>query len=98
MLVWLIRMIFGIADFLLEVLLVALPVCAVLQIFMPQNKYVLLAGRYLNAVLMPIRKWMDKLLPRLTSSAIGPYASWLALWLVLSVGKWLLQLLQRILI
>jgi len=68
--------ILGIAEWLLIIYIV-------MTIFLPQNKYTLMAGKYAEVVLAPIRKTLFRLFPKLANSRIdiSPITLWLLIWL-----------------
>ena len=96
MLVWLVNVIFFIVYLVLDIALWILPIYFILKLIIPTNKYVLLAGKYVEMGLAPVRAWLKRLLPGLFGTGFD--FSPVALWLAIIVAKWLLQLVQRILI
>ena len=96
MLIWLLNLIFSIIILVLTVLLWAIPILFVLKLIIPWNKYVLLAERYCNIVLSPIREWLKKTFPKLFTTGFD--FSPIALWLLVQVAIWIVRLLRNILL
>ena len=75
---------FGIVVFVLEVLLAVVVVYIVAKLAVPDNKYVLLADKYAEIVLAPVRELIKKVLPQASEWRldIAPYALFLAILIV----------------
>lgn len=97
MLIWLLNFVFAIVYWALTLALWVLPIFIILRLVMPQNKYLLLASKYLEIPLAQVRKWLSRLFSRLGSSSSFDVAP-LALWLLIIVARWLLLLVQDILL
>lgn len=96
MLVWLLNLIFNIAYWALGIASWVLLIYVVMSWIIPTNKYTLLAGRYVEPLLAPIRSWVRKVIPALGN--LGLDVSPVVLWLLINVAQWLLRLLQGILL
>ncbi len=96
MLVWLLNFIFDILRILFQIVPWVLAMYCILRLIMPQNKYVLLVGKYLEVVLAPIRRWLQKVLPQLSNTGFD--FSLVALWLCSVLAGWLVQLLRNVLL
>lgn len=96
MLVGLLNIIFNILVFLINIASWIMLVYVVMALIIPQNKYTMLVGKYVEPVLAPIRGWLTKTFPRLNASRID--ISPLVFWLLLEVAGWLVQLLRNILL
>lgn len=96
MLVGLLNIIFNILIFLINIASWIMLVYVVMTLIIPQNKYTLLVGKYVEPVLAPIRVWLSKTFPKLSVSRID--LSPLVFWLLLEVVGWLVQLLRNILL
>ena len=96
MLIWLLNVIFSIVIAVLRILLWALPVLFILKLVIPGNKYLLLAERYCNVVLTPVRGWLRRTFPKLFTTGFD--YSPIALWLLVQVAIWAVQLLRSILL
>jgi len=79
--------ILGIAEWLLIIYFI-------MMIFIPQNKYVLLASKYVEIVLAPVRKTLFRLFPKLADVKID--LSPIALLLLIWVAQQLVRSLSRI--
>jgi len=86
--------IFSIASFVLRVISWVLPVYFIAKLVLPQNKYVMLAGKYMEWLMAPIRDILGRLFPRL--AARGLDLSPIALWILVLLAQWCLQLLKAI--
>ena len=96
MLIWLLNLVFNLANFVLDVMLFVLPVFIVAKIAVPENKYVLLAAKYADIVLAPIRRWLKKIFPQASEWSFD--FSPVALWVLILLAQWLLRLLRGLLI
>ncbi|NLI20299.1 MAG: hypothetical protein GX418_01930 [Clostridiales bacterium] len=92
MLTW----IFNVLIFLVQVASWVLLAYLVLRLILPQNKYTLLAGKYVEPLLEPIRVLIRRFIPKLDTMAID--FSPIGAWLLLQVASWLLSLLKVILL
>ena len=83
----LVRWILGIAEWLIIIYFV-------MKIFIPQNKYTVMTGKYVEIVLSPIRNTLLRLFPKLANYRIdfSPIALLLLIW----VAQQLLWSLLRI--
>ena len=93
---WLINLVFGILHFLLGVLLFVVLAFIVAKLAIPENKYVLLADKYMEMVLAPLRKWLKKTFPQVAELKldISPFV----LWVLILVVRILVRLLWNILL
>ena len=96
MLVGLFNLVFTILGWALVLLQWVLVIYVILSLVLPQNKYTQLLGKYTQTVLSPVRRLMDRYLPRLR--ATGMDLSPVVLWLLIYVARWLLGLLRGILL
>ena len=96
MLIGLINAIFGIAKWLLNLASWVMIVYVVMSLVMPTHKYTLLARRYIERVLSPIRMLLARRFPKL--STLGFDLSPLIFLIALSLAKNILGFLQRILL
>jgi uncharacterized protein YggT (Ycf19 family) len=96
MLVSLLNFIFGVAIFLVNIASWLLVVYVVMTLILPQNKYTLLVGKYIEPILSPIRVWLSKTFPKLNQTRLD--FSPIVLWLLLEIVGWLLQLLRNLLL
>lgn len=96
MLVSLLNLIFNLAYWVLNIAGWLLLIYVVMALIIPQNKYTLLIGKYVEPVLSPVRALLYRLIPKLRNVRVD--FSPIALWLLLSVAEWLLRLLQNILL
>ena len=94
MLVGLLNLVFAILDWALVLLQWALVVYVILSLVLPQNKYTQLLGKYAQALLTPVRRQMERFLPKLGS--VGMDLSPIALWLLIFIVRWLLNILRGI--
>ena len=67
-----------------------------LSLILPENKYTLMVGKYIEPVLTPIRAWLQKTFPALANLRFD--LSPLVLWLLMDVAAWLLKLLKGLLL
>lgn len=88
--------IFNVLIFLVRAASWVLLAYLVLRLILPQNKYTLLAAKYVEPLLEPIRVLIRRFLPKLCAMAID--FSPIGAWLVLQVAGWLLTLLKAILL
>lgn len=95
MLVGLLKFLFNVAGWLLYIGSWLVVIYTILLWVIPQNKYVRLAGKYLEPVLAMVRGWVRRFFPNLqTRLDFSPAV----LCLLLIVARWVLQLLQNILL
>jgi len=92
----LISVVFWILDFLLGVLLFAVLAFIIAKLAVPENKYVLLAEKYVEIVLVPVRIFVKKIYPPAAEWKldISPYA----LFAVILVVRVLLRIIRGILL
>ena len=98
MLIWLLKLVFGILDWALYLLLWIVPLYFILKMVLPGNKYILLIDKYCNGLLIIVRGWLRRFFPKLAATGTDAYIAPVALWLLIRVAKWLLFLLQKILL
>lgn len=96
MLVTLLNFIFNLLIFLLNVAFWVMLVYVVMSLLIPQNKYTMLVGKYVEPVLAPMRNWLFKMFPKLAGLRVD--FSPVVFWLLLKVATWLLMLLKAILL
>ncbi len=96
MLIGLLNFIFSAVLFLLTVLSWALLVYVIMALFIPQNKYTLMVGKYVEPILSPIRKLLFRLFPKLAQ--IGVDFSPIVFYLLIQVVSWLVGLLRSLLL
>jgi uncharacterized protein YggT (Ycf19 family) len=96
MLTGLLNIIFNVLIFLVDIAGWALIIYVIMTMLIPQNKYTLLAGKYIEPVLAPIRAWLNKTFPKLGGMRVD--LSPLVLWLLLEIVTWLLGLLRNLLL
>ena len=96
MLVGLLKIIFDVLIFLVSISTWVLLAYVLMSLIIPDNKYTLLVGKYVEPVLAPVRALLAKLFPKLGASRVD--FSPVALWLLLTVVEWLLRLLKTILL
>lgn len=96
MLVGLLNIIFNVLIFLVRVASWLMLVYVVMSWVLPQNKYTLLIGKYVEPVLSPIRAWLSRTFPKLGSFRLD--LSPLVFWLLLDVAIWLLEIVRNILL
>jgi len=90
------NIIFNVAIFLVNLASWVVVVYVIMLLVIPQNKYTLLAGKYIEPVLAPIRQWLGKAFPKLRQTRLD--FSPAVLWLLLEIAGWLLQLLRNALL
>ena len=96
MLVGLLKIIFDVLIFLVNVATWLLLAYVLMQLILPQNKYTLLIGKYVEPLLAPIRALLNRFFPKLEGLRVD--ISPIGLWLVLNIVEWLLRLLKSILL
>ena len=96
MLVGLLNFVFTILNWALVLLQWALLIYVILSLVLPQNKYTQLMGKYAQILLTPVRRLMERLYPKLGS--MGMDVSPIALWLLIFLVRWLLELLRSLLL
>jgi uncharacterized protein YggT (Ycf19 family) len=96
MLVGLLNIVFNVLIFLVDIAGWALIIYVIMTMIVPQNKYTLLVGKYIEPVLAPIRTWLNKTFPKLGGMRLD--FSPLVLWLSLEIVTWLLGLLRNLLL
>ena len=96
MLVGLLNIVFNVLIFLVRIATWLVLIYVVLSLILPQNKYTLLIGKYVDPVLAPIRSWLSKTFPKLGGSRVD--FSPVVLWLLMEIAAWLLELLRNILL
>ena len=96
MLSGLLRFIFDILIFLVNIASWALLVYVIMTLVVPQNKYTLLIGKYVEPLLAPVRTLIGRFLPSLAKLHVD--VSPIGLWLLLNIAEWLLRLLKGILL
>ena len=89
------KFLIGVVIFLLDVCMGVLIAYVLMKLIIPQNKYTLLAGKYVEPFLAPVRALIAKLFPSLASGQFD--FSPVGLWLLLLVAQWLFQILRNIL-
>ncbi|MBN1776791.1 MAG: YggT family protein [Clostridiales bacterium] len=96
MLVSILNFIFNAILFIITVASWLVLIYVVMALVVPQNKYTLMIGRFVEPVLSPLRKLLFRIFPRLRQ--IGVDFSPLLFYLLIQLVSWLIRLLQRILI
>lgn len=96
MLVGLLKFVFDVAIFLLSVAMGITIAYVLMTLLIPQNKYTLLAGKYVEPFLAPVRALIAKLFPSLAAGRLD--FSPVGLWLALLIVQWLLRLLKGLLL
>lgn len=96
MLTGLLSFIFNAILFLLTVLSWAILIYVIMALVIPQNKYTLLIGKFVEPVLTPIRKLLIKLFPKLATLSVD--FSPLVLYLLIQIASWLIRLLYSALL
>jgi len=96
MLVSILNFIFNAILFLITVASWLLLIYVIMALIIPQNKYTLLIGRYIEPVLAPLRKFLYRIFPKL--QGIGIDFSPLLFYFLIQIVSWLIRLLQRILL
>lgn len=96
MLVGLLKFLFNVAGWLLYIGSWLVVIYTILLWVIPQNKYVRLVGKYLEPVLAMVRGGVRRVFPNFTQTRLD--FSPAVLCLLLIVARWVLQLLQNILL
>ena len=96
MLIGLLNFIFSAVLFLISVLSWVVLIYVIMALIVPQNKYTLLIGKYVEPILAPIRKFLFRIFPKL--GEIGIDFSPLVFYLLIQVVSWLIRLLRSILL
>jgi uncharacterized protein YggT (Ycf19 family) len=96
MLVGILNFIFNLILFLLSVISWVLLIYVFMALLIPQNKYTVMVGKYVEPVLSPIRKLLFRWFPKLAQ--VGIDFSPLALYLLIQIASWLIRLLRSILL
>lgn len=96
MLVGLLKIIFDVLIFLVSVASWVLLAYVLMSLLIPENKYTLLIGKYVEPLLAPLRTLLAKLIPKLGAMRVD--FSPVALWLLLTIAEWLLRVLKNILL
>lgn len=96
MLVGLLNIIFSVLIFLVEVASWVMLAYVLMALFLPQNKYTLMIGKYVEPMLAPIRAFLQKTFPKLAQTRFD--LSPLVFWLLVEIAVWLLKLLKNILL
>ena len=96
MIVSILNFVFRLILFLLNVASWAVLIYVLMSLIVPQNKYTLLIGRYVEPLLMPLRKFLQRVFPKLQGT--GMDFSPLLFYFLIMVARWLVQLLWTILL
>ena len=96
MLTGILNFLFNLILFLINVLSWAVLIYVLMALFVPQNKYTVMVGKFVEPVLTPIRKFLFKLFPKLAQ--IGVDFSPLVFYLLIQIASWLVRLLRGILL
>lgn len=96
MLISILNLIFNLILLVLTLASWVVLIYVVMALILPQNKYTLLVGRYVEPILSPIRQFLFKVFPRL--GAIGVDFSPLAFYLAIQIVSWLVRLLRSVLL
>ena len=96
MLIGILNFIFNLILFVLALISWVLLIYVIMALIVPQNKYTVMVGKYVEPVLSPIRKLLFQWFPKL--SQLGVDFSPLALYLVIQIASWLVRLLRSILL
>jgi uncharacterized protein YggT (Ycf19 family) len=96
MFVSILNFIFNVILFLIAVASWAVLIYVIMALIIPQNKYTLLAGKYIEPILAPLRKFLFRVFPKLRE--IGVDFSPLLFYLLIQIASWLVRLLKNILI
>lgn len=96
LLVRLLNILFGVLIFAVEVASWVLLAYVVMSLILPENKYTLMVGKYVEPLLAPIRAFLQKMFPKLSQFRFD--LSPVVLWLLMDVVVWLLKLLRNILL
>ena len=96
MLVSIVTILFKIILFLLSLLSWVILIYVIMALVIPQNKYTLLIGRYVEPLLAPIRSFLFRIFPKLRQMGID--FSPLGLYLLIQIAAWFVRLLYQIII
>ena len=96
MLIGLLRVLFNILFWVLNVSGTVLLIYAILTFILPQHRITQTIGRFMEPLLAPIRRFIQRTLPGLGNTGLD--FSPVGLWLLLKAASWVLRLLQGILI
>jgi len=96
MLVSILNFIFSVVLFLISIASWVLLIYVIMALIIPQNKYTVMVGKYIEPVLGPIRKLLFQWFPKL--SQMGIDFSPLVLYLLIQIAAWLVRLLRSILL
>ena len=96
MLIGILNFIFNVILFLITIISWIVLIYVIMALIVPQNKYTLMIGRYVNPVLSPLRKFLFRIFPKL--SEIGVDFSPLLFYLLIQIVSWLVRLLRSILL
>lgn len=96
MLIGLLRVLFSIIFWVLNLAGTVLFVYVLLTFILPNHRITMLLGRYIEPLLTPIRTFIQRKLPGLAN--LGLDFSPIGLWLLLKAASWVVRLLQLILI
>ena len=96
MLVSTLNFIFSVIQFLISIASWLVLIYVVMALFIPQNKYTQMIGKYVEPFLAPMRKFLYRVFPKMRE--LGMDFSPLLFYLVIQILSWLLRLLQNILI
>ena len=88
--------IFSVALFLISLVSWLLLIYVVMALIVPQNKYTLLIGKYIEPILSPLRQFLYRVFPRLRE--IGVDFSPLLFYFLIQIVSWLVRFLRSILI
>lgn len=88
--------IFDVILFLITVASWLVLIYVIMALVVPQNKYTLLVGRFVEPVLTPIRKFLFRIFPRLRE--IGVDFSPLIVYVLIQIISWLVRLLHQVLL
>lgn len=96
MLIGILNFIFNVVLFLISLLSWVVLIYVIMALIIPQNKYTLLVGKYVEPILSPIRKFLFRTFPKL--GEIGIDFSPLVLYFLIQIASWLIRLLRGILL
>ena len=96
MLVSILNFLFNVVLFLISVASWAILIYVIMALIVPQNKYTLLIGKYVEPILAPLRKFLFRIFPKLRE--IGVDFSPLLFYLLIQIASWLVRVLRNILI
>jgi uncharacterized protein YggT (Ycf19 family) len=94
-LIGIIDFILGVIQFLIVVASWVLLAYVIMALIIPQNKYTLMIGRYVEPILSPIRKFLFRTFPKL--GQIGIDFSPLIFYVAIQIVLWLVRLLRTLL-